>query len=524
MSEKINRIIKRAEKSVKYGDFQAAKMACLDGLETYPENPRLQALAKRLAKPQVGNQHRIGEENFELPSAVQEELEDLINSKEWALLTKRCLELVQHHSNSARLWNFLGCAHLKQGQPRLAETALKMSITCGPSFVPGYTNLGNALFDLDKFDEALEAHETAARLNPLHAAAQNNLGTIYEALAKHEEASDCFSKAMSLDPNYTTAGYNLGSVKLRNKNFVEGWNLREARWNERETNDDWRPYLQTSRPVWDGSKVNRLYVWPEQGVGDEVMFASCFEDLLERCNQLIVSCEPRLVTLFSRSFGGKIKFVSTEDKLPDDQFDCHVPAMTATGLVRAKIEDFNSVTQPYLHADPIALESLRNTLEQASGGKPIIGVSWMSKNKRFGKRRSISLIDLVAAIPEDYYLINLQYGEVMADLRELETNLGRGVSTFGDIDNFSHLDNFAALISACDAVVSIDNSTVHFAGALGKECHVLLPYLSDWRWGHHIETESYWYKSVSLHWQQKHNEWTGSLQSLKSALRKNSLG
>ena len=87
--------------------------------------------------------------------------------------------------------------------------------------------------------------------------------------------------------------------------------------------------------------------------------------------------------------------------------DCHRSG-------KSQVEDFNSVTQPYLHADPIALESLRNTLEQASGGKPIIGVSWMSKNKRFGKRRSISLIDLVAAIPEDYYLINLQYGEVMA--------------------------------------------------------------------------------------------------------------
>ena len=106
MSVTIDRIIKKAEKFVKFGDFQAAKMACSDALETYPENPRLQALAERLAKPQVGNQHRIGKERFGLPTAIKDELEDLINSKEWALLTKRCLELVQHHSNSARLLEF----------------------------------------------------------------------------------------------------------------------------------------------------------------------------------------------------------------------------------------------------------------------------------------------------------------------------------------------------------------------------------------------------------------------------------
>ena len=439
MSEKINRIIKSAEKSVKFGDFNAARMTCFEGLESYPENPRLQALAKRLAKPQTIKQHRTGGENVVLPKFITDELEKLANSKDWVLLAKRCLELTKHHSNSAVLWNFLGCAHLKQGYPRLAEMALKKSITIDPSYFAGYSNLGNALLDLEKFDEAIDAHKTAAKLNPFHAQTQNNLGAVYEAIARYEEAFDCFSKAVSLDPDYATAVYNLGAVKLRAKNFVEGWKLREARW-QRESNDEWKPYIQTSRPLWDGSNVDRLYIWAEQGVGDEVMFASCFEDLLEKCNQLIVGCSPRLVTLFSRSFGDRIRFVSAEDGLPDDQFDSHAPALTATGLVRQKAEDFKPNSQTYLYADPIAVQSLRSTLEKASGGKPIIGLSWHSMNKRVGKRRSISLTELVAAIPDDYYLINLQYGDVIADLREVETTLNRGVSAFGDIDNFNHLD------------------------------------------------------------------------------------
>ena len=523
MSVSIDRMIKKAEKSAKFGDFEAAIMTCIDALETYPENPRLQALAKRLSKPQITNQHNKDQENAALPKVIIDELQGLADSHEWTLLAKRCLDLTQHHDGSAKLWNYLGCAHLKQGYPRLAETALRKSIANDPSYFAGYTNLGNALLDLDRFDEALEVHNTAAKLNPSHAETQNNLGAVYETLARYEEASECFAKAMSLDPNYATAAFNLGATQLRKKNFVEGWSLREARWTK-ETNDEWKPYIQTSRPLWDGSNVDRLYIWAEQGVGDEIMFASCFEDLLEKCNQLTVACNPRLISLFSRSFGDRIRFVSVEDGLPDDQFDCHAPALTATGLVRREVEDFNSATQPYLYADPIWVQSVRDTLGQASGGKPIIGVSWMSKNNRFGRRRSISLTELVAAIPEDYFIINLQYGEVMADLREVETSLGRGVSTFDDIDNFSHLDKFAALISACDAVVSIDNSTVHFAGALGKACHVLLHHSPDWRWGYNTETESYWYQSLSLHRQQKLNDWAGSLQSLRSALNKNSPG
>ena len=523
MSIKIDRMIKNAEKSVTNGDFKAAILTCIDALETYPENPRLQALAKRLSKPQITNQQNKDLENAALPKVIIDELQDLVNSHEWTCLAKRCLDLIQHHDNSAELWNYLGCAHAKQGYPRLAETAFRKSIANDPSYFAGYTNLGNALLDLDKFDEALEVHNTAAKLNPSLAETQNNLGAVYETLARYEEAFECYSKAMSLDPNYATAVYNLAGIQLRMKNFVEGWSLREARWIE-ETNDGWEPYIQTSRPLWDGSKVERLYIWAEQGVGDEIMFASCFHDLLEKCNQLTVACSPRLISLFSRSFDDRIRFVSAEDGLPDDQFDCHAPALTATGLVRHEVEDFNSASQPYLHADPIWVQSVRDNLEQASGGKPIVGVSWMSKNKRYGRHRSISLTELVAAIPEDYFIINLQYGEVMADLRAVETNLGRGVSTFDDIDNFSHLDKFAALISACDSVVSIDNSTVHFAGALGKACHVLLHHSPDWRWGDNSETQSYWYQSLSLHRQHKLNDWTGSLQSFRSALNKNSPG
>ena len=44
-----------------------------------------------------------------------------------------------------------------------------------------------------------------------------------------------------------------------------------------------------------------------------------------------------------------------------------------------------------------------------------------------------------------------------------------------EIDNFNDIDGLASLIDACDCVVSVSNTTVHIAGAIGKETYLMLP-------------------------------------------------
>ena len=131
------------------------------------------------------------------------------------------------------------------------------------------------------------------------------------------------------------------------------------------------------------------------------------------------------------------------------------------------------------------------------------------------------MLDLVSNIPDDFYLLNLQYGKVATQIHEVEKISNRGICCFENIDNWSQLDLFAALIMACDEVISIDNSTVHFAGALGKKCNVLLPFASDWRWGLPGEKNSYWYESLRLHWQTKPGEWKGAFDSLSQIFIQN---
>ena len=523
MSASIDRIIQKAEKSIKFGDFQAATSACYKGLEAYPNNPRLAALAQRLINPQTSKRKGKPIQVDRIPRTVVNELTTLLNSNEYLLLTKRCLELLETYKNSAIVWNFLGCGQHKQGYPLLAESAHRTCVALDPEFAAGYSNLGNVLNQLGKFAEAEKAHKMAIKLDPTDAPMYNNLGALYDELGRYDEALQYFQKAFDVGPNYASAEYNLAGANLQHKNFVDGWRQRESRW-KRWTRDEGLPFIETSKPLWDGSSVDRLYVWSEQGVGDEVMFASTFNDIRLKCNSLIVACAPRLRPLFERSFGEKITFVNRGEDVPDEQFDCHAPMLTATGLLRQHIEDFQSSNTAYLKPAQHVVDSLRKTMMEASGGRPIIGISWLSKNKKVGKKRSISAVDLALAIPDDYFLVNLQYGDVSEDVRDIGLMTEKGIASFDNIDNWHHLDSFAALIAACDKVVSIDNSTVHFAGALGKECHVLLPYSCDWRWGLQQDKDSHWYKSISLHRQTKLNDWSEAIQSLQSALNENSPG
>ena len=81
------------------------------------------------------------------------------------------------------------------------------------------------------------------------------------------------------------------------------------------------------------------------------------------------------------------------------------------------------------------------------------------------------------------------------------------------VDNKEDIDGLLAVMSACDKIVSIDNLTVHLAGAIGKDTKALLPYSCDWRWGRK-RSNSYWYDSVRLYQQTQIGDWGDVLEKL----------
>ena len=149
-----------------------------------------------------------------------------------------------------------------------------------------------------------------------------------------------------------------------------------------------------------------------------------------------------------------------------------------------------------------------------------VGISWQGgKDLRVRRARSIGLELWQPLISTaDVSFIDLQYGSSSTKLSQTERDCWDSLHRWPEIDPLKNLDEFAALISGLDLVISVANSTVHFAGALGVTCWSLLPHSASWRWSISRE-DSYWYPSVKLFRQSTPRSWSPVLEQVQHELQ-----
>ena len=272
--------------------------------------------------------------------------------------------------------------------------------------------------------------------------------------------------------------------------------------------------LESNRPRWTPSDNNRVLLWAEQGIGDEIMFASIIQDLHAACSKLIVKIDKRLIPLFKRSFPDDIDFRPRNEVVSEAEYDAHIPMGSMPKYFRQTADSFKPTSKGWLSACDAKANRLRKTL-LSDGSETLIGISWHSTMPRSGAEVKVMTLTQLAKklhAPK-VKLINLQYGDVDSELDCLWKEHGIEVVKVPEIDNKADIDGLASLIMACDKVVSISNVTIHLAGALGKEAQVLLAYLPDWRWGSQ-PNNSYWYRSVLRYRQTKAGDWDNVLKKL----------
>src|SRR5262249_35732699 len=260
---------------------------------------------------------------------------------------------------------------------------------------------------------------------------------------------------------------------------------------------------------WDGRPIDgRLIIYCEQGIGDYVMFALVFSELRKYAKSITIEVNPRLASLFRRSFPDMP--VIDRNALPANWDRSRYQAKAAMGeLYRLLGCDMEGLPnrQGFLIPEPALALKLRNRYRAMFPGKRLIGISWRSGNRDSATIRSIDLTlwgPILAT--SDCAFISLQYGDVSRDLEAVRTETGHVVYCDREVDPLQYPDPFPAQIAAMDLVISADNSTVHFAGAIGKPCWVLLPVNADWRWlvG---RTKSLWYESLELIRQERLDGW-----------------
>lgn len=407
-----------------------------------------------------------------------------------------------------RLLAALGIALRRHGATEEAVEAFREACAHEPKLASAHNGLGLALHDLCAFGEAEASFRRALELAPALAEIHGNLGNSLRAQGRFEAALEAYEAGLALRPDSPELLLNRAVVRLGLGRFAGGWDDYEARFDVAEPSSPRRAF---GLPVWQGEPLagRRLLLYGEQGPGDVVMFASCLPDAMAAAANVVVQCAATLAPLLARSFPG---LAAESERLADGR-SRPAPADTDLVLPVGSLPRFfrrNETAFPktwrYLATDARALVRW-NARFAALGGGPKIGVSWQGGATAVERR--LRGAPLEAWLPllrlPGVRFVNLQYGARAHALEALERTHGMRIADWPDA--VEDLDDFAAEIDALDLVVSVANTTVHFAGALGKPTLALVPSVPSWRWlvG---RSDSPWYPSVRLLRQETGEAWS----------------
>jgi tetratricopeptide (TPR) repeat protein len=427
-------------------------------------------------------------------------------------------------------WSNLGLCLSRCGDYVAGRDALLQALRVDPHFGTALNNLASVYQSLGDHDKQLQTAKKALSLQPGSALAINNLGSALFDKGKVKEAREAYQRSSALVPDFFEARFNLArldsndgnydeainflekSVEMPSKNIQqfrqmieyqlsldylstgrlnEGWQLYDNGFSIKiPPNIGRMPRRKFNVPMWDGrllKKGERLMIWREQGVGDEIRFSALIPLLPESLKKsLIIESDPRLVRLLASSMQGVT--VRGENETVSD-FDYHIPMGSLPRFLM-------NASDALIHSPPLFQPSSAEVDEFASRlsgfkDKKLIGICWRSnvlserRNKKYTELKDWKRI---LSIP-DVIFINLQYGECEQEIRKIEQDLDIQVQRWTDLDLMDDFNGVAALIKNLDLVVSVSTAVVPLAGAVAVPticmCHqnwVLLGEKSTYPW------------------------------------------
>ncbi len=400
-----------------------------------------------------------------------------------------------------------------------AAATLEHAIVISPYHPECHFHYGNVMHDLQDRGAAIDAYGAALTLKPDHVQAMVNYGNVCRELNDIEGALSLYARALAIEPTHAEARYNKSLALLADGQLNRGWPLYEARLDSELTRDKFVGHhpIRLARE-WDGQPMTgTLLVIAEQGIGDQIFFAGMLNDLQDKAGAITVCVDHRLIPLFSRSFP-EIRFITPTELSTEQHFDAQIYMGSLGQIIRSDAYTFETIGIGYLKADSTRAIELRTRLKRP--GTLTCGLSWNSVNQDQGSHKSLNLDRLSQALClPTLDLIDLQYGETKEERDAFQAKHGKAIQHLEDIDNYENLDALAALIDACDLVITVSNTTAHLAAALGKPTIILLPKAIGLFWYWHRDSDrSPWYPTAHLYRQSNHGDWEEVIDSLTLTL------
>jgi len=374
-----------------------------------------------------------------------------------------------------------------------------------------WTNYGMACDSMYRKEEAITAYHKALELTDnkeSKAHINSNIAALYVNFGEFEKARPYAERAIKLKPDYAKAKHNLGMIKLAAMEWEEGWKLYSNSMGTRHR----IAYQYKNEPVWDGAKGKNVIVYGEQGLGDEISFGSVLPDIIKDC-KVTIECDPRLEGLYTRSFPhAKVYGTRTkQDKSWVTDPDASISVGELCQFYRNKDEDFTG--KAYLKADPERVGMWKSLWQKKD--KPVIGIAWTGGTQwNAGQFRKLDLEALLPIFKSiDAHWVCLQYKDAQEEIDAFTQKHKIDIKQYKFGTLTDDYDDTAALVKSLDLVVSMQTAVVHLCGALGKDCMVLVPDTSQWRYA----TKKFlWYHSVQVFKQE--GDWKSAIYKVKNAL------
>lgn len=436
---------------------------------------------------------------------------------------------------------------LIDSDPDAAHDICNDALRDNPNDVLALFLVGNIYAKAERFGPAIAVFERCTRLAPKRDEAWNNLGMAYQECGMRVEAREAFKRAIDLTPKpsyyanlavtYLTEGdhaaakqYAKRALKMEPGHDGAWTTLGFASLATGDWQEGWKGYAHSlggrfrkevkigDEPRWDGSPVKSLFVYGEQGLGDEIMYASCLADIPNE-TAVTLECDKRLEGLFRRSFP-RIEVHGTRREqaawAEGREFDAGAPIGDLPMHFRPTPDACPKT--PYLVADPERRLQWR-ALFDSWGRKPVIGLCWSGgRHNTQKKERKVGLEAFRGLIQStDAHFVSLQYTDAQ---QEIEAT-GLPVRHIQRAVQSPDYDDTAAFVAECDLVIGIHTTVHHLAGALGVPSVILVP--SRCMWQYATGDRLAWYAQQPFHRQRKDETWADCLRRLDIAPHLNPL-
>lgn len=307
-------------------------------------------------------------------------------------------------------------------------------------------------------------------------------------------------RGLEIFPDNNDLKYNLATAFLKSREIQYAWEGYETRIKLFKHHS----LMFNNIPKFNFQKDKaKVCVFATSASENTILFARFLSMLKMHGVNVISKPQQSLVSLFQSS-----RLDAQSEEISPVDIDYQIPFMSLASLFKIGISGMYNNSK-YIFADKKLVNFYRHKLFDTP--KSSIGIVWRSNESG---TRTIELEKFLPLFKQRNYFnfYSLQKDVTPQEQELLDCYNIKNISEY--INDFS---DAAALIENMDYIIGCDTALTNLSCAMGKKTYVLLPLVSEWRWGMY-EEKTNWYKSAVLLRQKNRGDWDEVISRLVNKL------